>query len=103
MVIIYVASLISEYNVCFLFLQFALLITDGEQTRHRGAYVEPKVAATGLKRNGVHVFSLGISKYVSQKDLAAVASDKRSVFTTISFDDLEQVRSLIKSTICQGT
>lgn len=85
-----------------MFFQIALLVTDGEQTRHRGAYIEPSVAAAGLKQKGVHVFALGITKYASGKDLAAVASDKTSVFIANLFDDLEQIQNKIKDRICQG-
>ena len=73
------------------------------QTRHRGSYLEPSVASAGLKRNGVHVFALGVTKNASTKELAGVASDSKSVLTADSFDDLRRVLQIVKEKMCKGT
>ena len=79
----------------------AVVITDGKQTT-TGQYTRLAVASRGIKRKGVTVFVVGIGSSVDQTELEEIASERLNVFTSASFNDLQDLSSEITTSLCEG-
>ena len=83
-------------------LQVALVITDGQQTKDRASYTPLSEASSLLKNKGVHVYSFGVGTKVNKDELNKIASHpKNDVFQATSFDDLGQHLQKIIDNVCR--
>ena len=67
------------------------MITDGQQTKDRGPYQPPDFVAERLKAKGVHIYVLGITSSVDEKELRFVSTSERDFIIARTFKDLEFV------------
>jgi len=86
-------------------LQILLVLTDGQQTKNRGAYTPLSLATRPVKQKGFRVYSLGIGVSVHKEELQQMASNPLTdVFTSKSFKELKiKVKEIMKSLCPQGT
>lgn len=85
-----------------IFLQIAIVITDGKQTTSRGPYTQLSDASRGLKLKKVQVYSLGIGKNLEEQQLQDIASSNDKVFYATSFAELTPVANEIVQNSCPG-
>jgi hypothetical protein len=77
-------------------------VTDGFQTKNKGHFTPLGVASTGLKKNGVYIYSLGIGSDTDIFEILDIASDEDGVFSVRSFDDLTNIGVEIQNAECKG-
>ena len=97
-----------SYEICsiymFLFVQIALVMTDGRQAKGEDApdAKELHLASRGLKEAGVQVYSLGIGRDYDIGELLDIASDDQSVFRSSDVDELVSIVAQISEQACKG-
>ena len=79
-----------------------MLITDGKQTRDKGPYTPPEIAADSLKDLGVIVYAIGVSKDVDTLELEKIASSPEQMVVSPSFAELAAIASSIRTSLCEG-
>ena len=86
-----------------LFLQVALVITDGRQTT-KTKFTPLDKASRGIKEKGIIVHVLGVTQDVDVNDLNKMASSKETVTTAPSFKELGNLDlfAKIKGDICKS-
>lgn len=84
-----------------LFLQYAVVITDGIQTKNEN-YTELSLASRGLKDKGVVVYAVGVGKDVSGTELEDIASGTEFVLRTLLFEKLPTVAEEVAKRLCGG-
>lgn len=78
----------------------AIVITDGKSSNS----LLTKLAANGIKRTGVKMFSVGVGHNVRSSELRVLASHPqyKHMFTVGTFKALKRITNTITTNICQG-
>ena len=78
----------------------AIVITDGDSNKPENT----KAAADALKKDGVTIFSIGIGRTISKKELHSMASDPVSehTFTVNNFRALPTIRKSLSTKTCKS-
>ena len=91
------------FIVDFVFVQVAVLVTDGVQTTDRGNFTDPALVSKDLQNIGIPVYSFGIGNAVDQVTLIRIASyEQKQVFRATDFRDLEIPAKMILASVCPG-
>ena len=75
------------------------MITDGKQTT-TSQYTKLSEASRGIKNKGVIVYAIGVGSGVDQAELEEIASRLDYVFTSSSFESLQNEASKIRRSVC---
>lgn len=75
------------------------MITDGKQTT-TSQYTKLSEASRGIKNKGVIVYAIGVGSGVDQAELEEIASGLDYVFTSSSFESLQNEASKIRKSVC---
>ena len=75
------------------------MITDGKQTT-TSQYTKLSEASRGIKDKGVIVYAIGVGSGVDQAELEEIASGLDYVFTSSSFESLQNEASKIRKSVC---
>lgn len=84
-----------------LFLQLAVVITDGKQTKN-ARYTRLSAASRGIKDKGVTVYAVGVGSGVDKEELREIASESQNVLTSSSFKDLQNISLGLTKRLCAG-
>ena len=76
------------------------MITDGKQTT-TSQYTKLSEASRGIKNKGVIVYAIGVGSGVDQAELEEIASGLDYVFTSSSFESLQNEASKIRKSVCE--
>ena len=76
------------------------MITDGKQTT-TSQYTKLSEASRGIKNKGVVVYAIGVGSGVDQAELEEIASGLDYVFTSSSFESLQNEASKIRKSVCE--
>ena len=76
------------------------MITDGKQTT-TSQYTKLSEASRGIKNKGVIVYAIGVGSGVDQVELEEIASGLDYVFTSSSFESLQNEASKIRKSVCE--
>lgn len=76
------------------------MITDGKQTTTL-QYTKLSEASRGIKNKGVIVYAIGVGSGVDQAELEEIASELDYVFTSSSFESLQNEASKIRKSVCE--
>ena len=76
------------------------MITDGKQTTTL-QYTKLSEASRGIKNKGVIVYAIGVGSGVDQAELEEIASGLDYVFTSSSFESLQNEASKIRKSVCE--
>ena len=76
------------------------MITDGKQTTTH-AFTRLSVASQGIKNKGVTVYALGVGSGVDRAELQEIASGPEYVFTSSSFEDLQNLAPQMIRRLCE--
>ena len=76
------------------------MITDGRQTT-TSQYTKLSEASRGIKNKGVIVYAIGVGSGVDQAELEEIASGLDYVFTSSSFESLQNEASKIRKSVCE--
>ena len=76
------------------------MITDGKQTT-TSQYTKLLEASRGIKNKGVIVYAIGVGSGVDQAELEEIASGLDYVFTSSSFESLQNEASKIRKSVCE--
>ena len=76
------------------------MITDGKQTT-TSQYTKLSEASRGIKNKGVIVYAIGVGSGVDQAELEEIASELDYVFTSSSFESLQNEASKIRKSVCE--
>lgn len=76
------------------------MITDGKQTT-TSQYTKLSEASRGIKNKGVIVYAIGVGGGVDQAELEEIASGLDYVFTSSSFESLQNEASKIRKSVCE--
>ena len=76
------------------------MITDGKQTT-TSQYTKLSEASRGIKNKGVIVYAIGVGSGVDQAELEKIASGLDYVFTSSSFESLQNEASKIRKSVCE--
>ena len=76
------------------------MITDGKQTT-ASQYTKLSEASRGIKNKGVIVYAIGVGGGVDQAELEEIASGLDYVFTSSSFESLQNEASKIRKSVCE--
>ena len=76
------------------------MITDGKQTT-TSQYTKLSEASRGIKNKGVIVYAIGVGSGVDQAELEEIASGLDYVFTSSSFQSLQNEASKIRKSVCE--
>ena len=76
------------------------MITDGKQTT-TSQYTKLSEASRGIKKKGVIVYAIGVGGGVDQAELEEIASGLDYVFTSSSFESLQNEASKIRKSVCE--
>ena len=74
-----------------------MVITDGIQSGSANL----SVASSGIKNKGVTVYAIGVGNNVNVLELQNIASSKKHVLNSISFQELHNLSSVLLNT-CKG-
>jgi len=77
------------------------VITDGNQTK-TSQYTRLTVASQGIKNKGVTVYAVGVGKAVGMTELREIATAREYVFTSPSFEGLNNITSTIRRLFCDS-
>ena len=76
------------------------MITDGKQTTSK-PYTKLSVASQGMKNKGVTVYALGVGNGADRAELLEISSGPQYVFTSSSFEGLENLGPLLTREFCK--
>ena len=76
------------------------MITDGKQTT-TSQYTKLSEASRGIKNKGVIVYAIGVGSGVDQAELEEIASGLDYIFTSSSFESLQNEASKIRKSVCE--
>ena len=76
------------------------MITDGKQTT-TSQYTKLSEASRGIKNKGVIVYAIGVGGGVDQAELEEIASGLDYIFTSSSFESLQNEASKIRKSVCE--
>ena len=76
------------------------MITDGKQTT-TSQYTKLSEASRGIKNKWVIVYAIGVGSGVDQAELEEIASGLDYVFTSSSFESLQNEASKIRKSVCE--
>ena len=76
------------------------MITDGKQTT-TSQYTKLSEASRGIKNKGVIVYAIGVGGGVDLAELEEIASGLDYVFTSSSFESLQNEASKIRKSVCE--
>ena len=76
------------------------MITDGKQTT-TSQYTKLSEASRGIKNKGVIVYAIGVGSGVDQAELEEITSGLDYVFTSSSFESLQNEASKIRKSVCE--
>ena len=68
-----------------------VLLTDGEQTTHKGAYEDPSMIAKEIREQGINMLVVGMGTGINFAELESIAGTSDLVFTADTFEELISV------------
>ena len=79
-----------------------IVVTDGKQTRDRGAFTPLTEASAPLKALKIKIYALGVGKSVDTNELQQIASSPDLVLTATSFKTLDEKLVDLRTAGCKG-
>ena len=76
------------------------MITDGKQTTTE-PFTRLSVASQRIKNKGVAVYALGVGSGADRAELQEIASGPQYVYTSSSFEVLQNLAPLIRRELCE--
>lgn len=78
------------------------MITDGKQTT-TSPYTKLSEASRGMKEKGVTVYAFGVGSGAHRAELQEIASGSDYVFTTSSFESLQNLAPRVRKSLCDAS
>ncbi|CAH1775817.1 unnamed protein product [Owenia fusiformis] len=77
---------------------YGVVITDGQSNHPKLTALE----ASRAKKEGIHMFAVGVGRNVDEQELKSIATDNDSMFTIYDYNALPSIRTALTRTTCSG-